>query len=80
MNARKSNDEHIPSSPWLHSGLRIVTVIGLINANNVARVSTSPTPGGAPETTLPMDLLRWTRSQINTRAVARRKFIYENEN
>ena len=34
--------------------------IGLINPNNIARVSARPTPGALPETALPMDLLRWT--------------------
>ena len=34
--------------------------IGLINPNNITRVSTRPIPGALPETALPMDLRRWT--------------------
>jgi hypothetical protein len=34
--------------------------IGLINPNNITRVSARPTLGALPETALPMDLLRWT--------------------
>ena len=33
--------------------------IGLINPNNITRVSTQPTPDALPKTALPMDLLRW---------------------
>jgi hypothetical protein len=39
--------------------------IGLINTNNVTRVRAYPTPDGIPETSLPMDLQRWTPSRIN---------------
>jgi hypothetical protein len=42
--------------------------IGLINPNNITRVSAYPTPEGMPETTLPMDLLRWTPSRIKSPA------------
>jgi hypothetical protein len=54
--------------------------IGLINPNNVTRVSAYPTPDGVPETTLPMDLLRWTPSRIKPPPIPRRQFIHENEN
>jgi hypothetical protein len=41
--------------------------IGLINPNNITRVSAHPTPDALPNTALPMDLLRWTPSRIKTR-------------
>jgi hypothetical protein len=38
--------------------------IGLINPNNITRVSACPAPGALPETALPMDLLRCTRRRF----------------
>jgi hypothetical protein len=40
--------------------------IGLINPNNVIRVTAHPTPDGVPEAALPMELLRRTPSRLNT--------------
>jgi hypothetical protein len=34
--------------------------IGLINPNNLTRVSAHPQPDGVPDAALPMELLRWT--------------------
>ena len=53
--------------------------VGLINPNNVTRVSARPTPDGVPETTLPMDLVGATSSRTKTRPISRREFIHENE-
>ncbi len=50
--------------------------IGLINPKNVTRVSAYPTPDGAPETTLLMDLLRWTPSRIKTRPQCNKQCAY----
>jgi len=38
--------------------------IGLINPNNITRVSTRPSPAALPETALPIDLLRWNPSRF----------------
>jgi hypothetical protein len=37
--------------------------LGLINPNNITRVSAHPTPDALPNTALPMELLRWTNNQ-----------------
>jgi len=42
--------------------------IGLINPNNITRVTAHPTPDGVPEAVLPMELPQWTPPRIKSPA------------